>query len=109
METLDFIVVLLAAYRLSDMVADPFQEGPFGIFIALRDLAGVYFDEYSNAQGRNNFARGLLCQYCNSVWIGILFTLVILALLWVGIPVWIVFLPLGISGFITLIKELSDV
>ena len=105
MELIDLIVVFLAAYRLSDMIADPEQEGPYKILIGLRSWAGIYYDEYSNVQGRNGFARGLLCQYCNSVWIGILFSLVSIALILLKIPVWIVFLPLGISGFVVMAKE----
>jgi hypothetical protein len=105
MELIDLIVILLAAYRLSDMVADPEQEGPYGILVGIRSWIGVYYDEYSNVQGKTNFARGLLCQYCNSVWIGVLFSLISVALILLGIPVWIVFLPLGISGFVVIIKE----
>jgi len=105
MGLIDLILVFLAAYRLSDMLADPQQEGPFEVLVGFRNLVGVYYDEYSDVQGRTSFARGLLCPYCNSVWIGILFTLVALGLIYLSIPVWIVFMPLGISGFIVLIKE----
>jgi len=105
MGLIDLVVVFLAAYRLSDMIADPEQEGPYGILIGLRSWAGIYYDEYSSVQGRNSFARGLLCQYCNSVWIGFLFSLVIVALVLLSIPIWLVFLPLGISGFVVMAKE----
>lgn len=104
----NFIIVALAAYRVSDMLADPFQEGPFGILLKFRDKVGVYFDEYSTAQGRNNFSRGLLCQYCNSVWVGLVFTVIILGLSLVDFPIWVVFLPFAISGFVVMIKEFTD-
>jgi hypothetical protein len=109
MGLIDLVLVLLAAYRLSDMLADPQQEGPYKILMGFRNLVGVYYDEYSSVQGRTSFARGLLCQYCNSVWIGFLFTLVVLVLIYLSIPVWIVFLPLGISGFVVLLKEFTNV
>ena len=109
MGLIDLVFVLLAAYRLSDMLADPRQEGPYGILLGFRNLVGVYYDEYSDIQGRTGFARGLLCQYCNSVWIGILFTLVALVFIYLGIPVWIVFMPLGISGFVVIVKEFRNV
>ena len=109
MGLIDLIVVFLAAYRLSDMLADPQQEGPYGVLLGFRNLVGVYHDEYSDVQGRTGFARGLLCPYCNSVWIGILFTLVALGLMYMSIPVWILFMPLGISGFVVLIKEFTHV
>ena len=109
MGLIDLIVVFLAAYRLSDMLADHRQEGPYGVLLGFRNLVGVYYDEYSDVQGRTSFARGLLCQYCNSVWIGILFTLVALVLVYLSIPVWVVFMPLGISGFVIIVKEFKNV
>lgn len=105
MGIVDLIIIFLASYRVSDLLSDTTQEGPFGILLGLRVWSGVYFDEYSNAQGSTSFARGLLCQYCNSIWIGLLFTIVAIVLSYFGIPIWYFFLPLAISGFVILIKE----
>lgn len=47
------------------------EDGPFGLFECLRARMGVNRDEKGNNYGTNNFAVGLVCQWCNSIWIGI--------------------------------------
>lgn len=65
------IILSFATWRLSNLLVD--EEGPWAVFSTLRYRAGVRFrdappyDQY----GTNSFARGLICLWCVSVWIGI--------------------------------------
>lgn len=64
MDGLSLLVVALASYRLSFALA--VEEGPFGIFLAIRDRAGQ----------ASWLGRGLHCVLCISFWLSLL-------LLWV--------------------------
>jgi hypothetical protein len=74
MTIVQFIVLTLATWRVSNMLADTEQTGPFGLLDKIRYAAGVRFGEDGQAYGTNGLSKGLLCMYCNSVWFGVLFT-----------------------------------
>lgn len=61
------------------MLADVKQSGPFGILDYLRLKAGLKYDAYSNPLIMpGSFIDGLTCVYCNSIWIGLAFTILLL-------------------------------
>lgn len=96
---MDFLILALATFRISSLIAR--EDGPLGLFEWLRGLVGVQRDPAGQPYGENNFSKGLVCQWCNSVWIG-----VILMLLYIWskqIAVWICF-PLALST-VTMILE----
>jgi hypothetical protein len=70
---MDFLILALATFRISALIAD--EEGPFGAIDKLRYLCGVRKDENGSVYGLNNFATGLICKWCNSIWIGIILTM----------------------------------
>ena len=94
---IEFIILGLAVFRLSIMLADVEQMGPFGILLKLRYWAGVRFDDKSQPYGKNSFANGLLCTYCNSVWLGIV---ALAAFLLFGYWAIMAALPFAISGLV---------
>lgn len=76
--------------------------GPFEILSKLRHLLGVKYDERSVPYGTNIISKGLVCPRCNSVWIGVIIT--VLYLLLGNITVWLC-LPFALSGVVVLILE----
>lgn len=58
-ETIALILVALAVYRLSRLIAD--EEGPWAIFTAIRNLA----------EPDTIARRGLECIMCVSVWVAL--------------------------------------
>lgn len=73
---MNFIIFGLATWRIASLVVN--EEGPFGIFMDIRELAGIKHDAdnipYMIPDG---FLPQLLgCVWCASVWIGILFTVI---------------------------------
>ena len=95
MEPITLLLMALATWRLSNMLADPDQHGPFGMLTWLRLKAGMRYDEHSRPFGATSLAEGLLCLYCNSVWIGVAF-----AALYYLSPTWAfwISLPLALSA-----------
>lgn len=67
------LVLTLAVWRLSSLLA--IEDGPYQMFTKLRHKAGVRYDQYSNPYGETELAKGILCIWCVSVWVGFGFAL----------------------------------
>lgn len=61
-------VASLFTWRLSSMITG--EDGPGDIFVKLRKLAGVQWDVDSREFGVTSLARGILCLWCVSIWVG---------------------------------------
>lgn len=92
MKLLDVAILILATWRLASMLAG--EDGPYNVLAKIRYLAGVRYDEHSLPYGKNEVGKMVLCVWCNSVWIGGLWTVVYY--FWSGC-VWLA-LPLALSA-----------
>lgn len=63
----DFIIIGLAVWRLASLLAR--EEGPVQIFDRFRHFVGIRYTE-GDIDWTNNFAKGLSCVHCNSIWLG---------------------------------------
>lgn len=98
------LVIPLAVWRVSNMLSDTSQSGPFGALDWIRHISGVKHDEHSVPYaGKGSIAEMLLCVYCNSIWIGIFFTVAFLVNQIVTI---ILSLPLALSAVAIFLEEL---
>ena len=97
---MNYLILALATWRISSLLAN--EAGPYDIFERLRKCAGVYYDDYSNPQGKNELAKMLVCGWCSSVWIGA--ALVMAYWLLSDVVVWLV-LPLALSTAAIVIDE----
>lgn len=95
---LHLIILCLATYRLSNFLS--WESGPFEIFDKLRYFVGVRYDESSRPFGKNVISKGIICQWCNSVWIGVL--LVILYAVEPQLVLWLL-LPFAVSAITCII------
>ena len=106
---LDLVVLILATYRLSILLANDWEVGPASLLAKLRERAGlVYTPSGDPVKQPGSFVDGLMCEYCNSLWIGFIFTIVYMLLLAVGWPASLLFLPLALSGASVLIVEAAS-
>lgn len=62
------VVLALATWRVSSLLAR--EEGPIDLLLKLRYRLGVRYDEHSRPYGQSNLSKGILCIWCNSVWVG---------------------------------------
>ena len=99
---MDFLILSLATFRISNLIAD--EDGPFKLFEWIRGKIGVRRDEMGKNYGTNNFAVGVACVWCNSVWIGVALTG--LYMYSSQITVWVAF-PLALSTVALIIDELT--
>ncbi len=89
---MDFLILALATFRISSLIAD--EDGPLGALERLRVLVGAKRDEQGNTYGTNQFATGLICQWCNSVWIGVILAIFYM---WLKEMTVLICLPLALS------------
>jgi len=99
----EILILILATYRIAHLLAE--EAGPWDVFGWLREKAGVGFDDAGNLYGSNELARGLMCVWCNSVWVG----LVLATGYWLipGVTFWLA-LPFALSGGAVLVNEVVD-
>lgn len=86
---------LLASWRLSRMLYDRTEAGPLSVLHWIRYWAGV--EEESPGQ----LAEALVCPYCISVWVGLLFSLMSLNEKLFRITTW----PFAASAVVVLYLE----
>ncbi len=73
---LNFLILTLATWRISSLLVDPEDDGPWDMFGKFRQLMGVKYDEQTGIYyGRNFIAQALLCVWCSSVYVGTAFTI----------------------------------
>lgn len=92
MPLLDIALLALATWRISSLLAN--EEGPGGMLERLRLAVGVRYDEASERVAGNVLASEMMCQWCNSIWVGAAWTV-----FYVLAPVWAVrcALPFALS------------
>lgn len=66
---LEFVVIALMVWRVSALLTA--ERGVFDLLGKFRDFVGVYYDEHSQCQGRNELAQALCCLRCTSFWLGL--------------------------------------
>lgn len=77
MNILDFVIISLATCRVGSLLAR--EPGPYDILDRLRYFVGVRYDELNKPHGTNVVSKMMLCMYCNTIWIGLVFTVLYLA------------------------------
>ena len=96
---IDLVILVLATYRLSIMMANDWEAGPAGLLSKLRERAGLLHSEAGDpVMIPGSFIDGFMCTHCNSVWVGVAFTILYAILMSLGLPAYLLFLPLALSG-----------
>lgn len=67
------LIIGLATWRIGHILAK--EDGPFEIVKKIRKLFGTVTDDQTDAEhGTNTLSEGILCIWCNTVWIGLVFS-----------------------------------
>lgn len=61
------IILAFATWRISSLLAR--EDGPFDVFSRIRNFIGVVYYDNENCTPKNVLARGIICVWCNSIWV----------------------------------------
>lgn len=103
---LEFLILSLATWRLSSLLVEPEDDGPWELFGKFRQLMGVKHDENTGLfYGKNFIAQALLCVWCISIWVGL--GLGITYLMWGDPAVYFAF-PFALSGAAIIVERIVN-
>jgi hypothetical protein len=94
-----FFYLSLAAWRLASLIAN--EDGPWMMFKRLRAVAERWCNHYKFCRELGLYEL-FSCEWCNSVWIGVILTALYL---WIGESILYVALPLAFSTVVIIIKH----
>ena len=108
MQTLDFILILLAVYYIVIVLSNDLIAGPANILTTLREKMGLRYNELGVPEyDPGSLADMIMCSYCSSIWIALALTAIFAGMLLAGLPARWLFAPLSIGGLIVLAQELK--
>ena len=82
-----------------------YEEGPFDIFVVLRNTVGVKYDSMANAYGINVIAKLFSCIWCLSFWVGAVLTILYV---FMGDIAIVLCLPFAISAVAIIIHTKTE-
>ena len=97
------VVLGLATWRLASMLAT--EEGPWSIFERLRRRIGIRRGDEGVPYAESELAKGLMCVWCNSVWIGAAMTIFYVLL---GDVVMYLTMPLALSAVAVIVEGVAS-
>ena len=100
---LALLIFALATWRIANFLS--FDPGPFDIFDKFRHFVGVRYTEHSIPYGTTELARGILCVWCSSVWIGTFWVILYLLLREVSL---LIAAPFSLSAACILLEGVMD-
>lgn len=102
LSTSTVVILALAVYRLTFLLTS--EEGPFDVFLLLREYVGIVdHPVIPNQQTATTFlGKVLMCGYCTSIWVS--FGVALLFFLLGDVSLWML-LPFALSGFIVLLDN----
>lgn len=71
MSLLDLIALSLATWRITNLIVDDSEAGPWDSLHGLRRIIGVRYDNKNRPFGTNELARAMTCMWCASLWIAL--------------------------------------
>ena len=115
MNLTDFLIAILATWRITNPIVDDSEDGPFDVLHFIRYLIGVRYRDgivtYKLEEGTElgfwgslhfELYKALTCFWCASLWIGLICTLIILIPNNIGIYI---LLPFSLSGGALMVKR----
>lgn len=97
------ILLILACWRIANLLTDYKELGPYEVLWKIRKLAGVKTDQYGIPYGETVLAEIFSCIWCMSVWVGLA-----IGLLYYLFPSGVenfVAIPFGLSGGLLLVHK----
>ena len=101
MNITEFLILIFATWRITNLFADDSEGGPWDSLHIIRYHAGIRYDDERRAYGTNMLAKAMTCFWCFSFWVGLFVLLVSLLPYWIG---FYLLVPFAVSGAALLVK-----
>ena len=95
MNITELLILILATWRITNLIVDDSEGGPWDALHIIRYHAGIRYDDKRRAYGINALSKNMTCFWCFSVWAGLFVLLVSLIPYWIG---FYLLLPFSLSG-----------
>ena len=102
MNIVELLILVLATWRITNLIVDDSEEGPWGILNRIRYLAGYRYDKQSRPASTNIISSAMLCFWCSSFWVGFILLLISLLPYWIG---YYILVPFALSAGALLVKK----
>ena len=102
MNIVELLILVLATWRITNLIVDDSEAGPWDILNRIRYLAGYRYDEMNRPASTNIVSSAMLCFWCLSFWVGFILLLVSLLPYWIG---YYILLPFALSAGALLVKK----
>lgn len=84
MSLVDFFIYGFATWRVASLLVQ--EDGPWGVFMKLRELAGIEHDDGEVFIIPSNFFAGILsCVWCASMWVAFFWLVFWMAWPWMAL------------------------
>lgn len=70
-DLIDLLVSILATWRITNLLVDDNEDGPYDILPKLRYRLGLRYDAQGRAYPTNEVSKAINCFWCASFWVGL--------------------------------------
>lgn len=100
---MNLLVLALAVFRISSLISE--ERGPYRILERFREFLGAVESHDGTMTGKGELARGIICFWCVSVWVGI----VVSVLYWLVPEITVMAcVPFALSGVAVVLYEIGE-
>ncbi len=102
MSIVELLILVLATWRITNLITDDSEAGPWNILNRIRYLAGYRYDKSNRPASTNIVSSAMLCFWCFSFWAGLIVLIISLLPYWIG---YYILLPFALSASAILVKK----
>ena len=68
---IELLILAFATWRITNLLVDDSEDGPFGLMHTIRYWLGVRYDDKHRPYGVHELGRIVTCHWCASIWVGL--------------------------------------
>lgn len=70
------MIEILATWRLTNLIVDKDEVGPFNVLSRIRYAIGVRYDDLSEPYGTTEVSKAASCVWCTSIWVAMFIAII---------------------------------
>ncbi len=102
MSIVELLILVLATWRITNLITDDSEAGPWDLLHRFRYFLGIRYDLKNRMAATNIVSSAILCFWCFSFWAGLFALTISLLPYWIG---YYMLLPFALSAGALLVKK----